>query len=80
MNKLPSAEVADILFRTSEKLDKYIEKHSVRNETLWRAVIEQLDTIASVISEEDDLCDNCAMQKAVRNGLCAACEIVEVEA
>lgn len=63
----PSAEVSELLFRLSEKLDKYVEQRSAlrpHERTFWKACVEQIDTIASVIAEEDEICDECGKTHA----------------
>jgi len=75
----PSAEVSDILFRVSEKLDKYVEHRALRphERAFWKACVEQLDMIASVIAEEDAICDECGKAQASDVDMfCDACRVV----
>jgi hypothetical protein len=61
---VPSAEVSEHLFTLSEKLQKYATSYPITNLEFWTAVIEQIDTLASVIAEEDQICDTCGRRIA----------------
>lgn len=73
-DELPSAEVSALLFRCSERLDKYVQRAKHTDIQLWQAIIEQLDTIASVVAETDELCDDCGMSRSTgKDMMCDDC-------
>ena len=78
---IPTAEVSRHLFTLASKLESYIaqqRKLYPRQHAFWEAVVEQLDTLASVIAEQDELCDYCGLQRATgADRMCDRCSMDE---
>ena len=66
LTAIPSAEVSQVLFTLASKLERYTSalKFPPRQRAFWVAVVEQLDTLASVVAEQDEICDYCQQQRA----------------
>jgi hypothetical protein len=66
IDPIPSAEVSQVLFTLASKLERYTSalKFPPRQRQFWEAVIEQIDTLASVVAEQDLICDGCQQQRA----------------
>ena len=77
---IPTAEVSRVLFTLASKLDRYTSalKFPPRQRSFWTAVVEQLDTLASVVAEQDEICDYCQQQRATGpDRLCDRCSMDE---
>ena len=77
---IPTAEVSRVLFTLASKLDRYTSalKFPPRQRSFWTAVVEQLDTLASVVAEQDEICDGCQQQRATGpDRLCDRCSMDE---
>jgi hypothetical protein len=78
IDPIPSAEVSQVLFTLASKLERYTSalKFPPRQRQFWEAVIEQIDTLASVVAEQDLICDGCQQQRATGpDRLCDRCAL-----
>ena len=74
------AEVSADLFCQAERLARSIAARKMRpsERTLWDALVGQIDTIASIIAQEDELCDGCGVKHATDvDMMCDACRIAD---
>ncbi len=76
----PTAQISGCLFDLASRLDAYnaTQRYNPTQRRFWGAVVEQLDTLASVIAEQDEICDACGLQRATgKDRLCDRCAMDE---